>query len=237
MARRVGRRLGSEIAPAPDGSVWLGTWGDGAARFADGTIQARYTITDGLPTQYVGALLVASDGTMWAGGDLPGSIGSFNGQEWTLHKLGEELSAGGLLDLAEGPDGTLWAGTQYLGLLRRTAQGWQPIADPEGVTGGRINEIQVDANGTLWCATARGLAFYGDGGWRGQGGEEVYDLEFGPAGTAYLLTGGWIRLALRRRSVGDVASSPTGALSESPGTPRHPGWGGVAGNPEWGLPL
>jgi Two component regulator propeller len=96
---------------------------------------------------------------------------------------------GGVLDMTVGPDGSVWAGTQYPGLLHWTGRAWQAIADPDGITGGRINDIQVDASGTLWCATAGGLAFYGGGAWRGLDGGEASAIEFGPGGAAYLLAG------------------------------------------------
>jgi ligand-binding sensor domain-containing protein len=175
------------IETHPDGDVWLGTWGGGLAHYADGAIQARYTITDGLPTQYIGDIALAPDAVLWAGGDLPPNIASFDGTTWTPRPFAEEDNVGSVLDVTVGPDGTVWVGAQASGLLRWTGQDWELITDPEGLTGWRIYDIEIDSHGTLWCATARGLVFYSDGTWSGQGGRETRAVEFGPGNAAYLL--------------------------------------------------
>lgn len=178
-----------EIEIAPDGDVWLGTWGGGLARYADGTIQAHYTITDGLPSQFVGGVAVTPDGTLWVGGDLPPGIASFDGQTWTPHPFAKEDVIGGVLDVTVGPDGTVWVGARTSGILRWTGQGWERITDPEGRTGYQTYEVKIGPGGALWCATTSGLAFYSDGIWSGGSSGESLAVEFGPDGAAYLLTG------------------------------------------------
>ncbi len=179
-----------EIEPAPDGSVWLGTWGDGLAYYADGAIQARHTVTDGLPSQYIGALAVALDGTLWAGGGLALGVASFDGQTWTSHPFAKEDEnvIGSVFALTVAQDGTVWAGAQAPGILRWDGKAWQVVSDPEGRAGYRTYDIKVGADGWLWCATAHGLAYYKDGVWSGTPAGESKAVEFGPDGTAYLLT-------------------------------------------------
>jgi len=193
-----------EIGMAPNGDVWLASWGGGLARYAEGGIQARYTVTDGLSSQYIGSVAVAPDGVVWAGGDLPPGVASFDGQTWTPAPLPEQEGIGSVYDLTVGPDGTIWAGAATPGILRWNGQGWDRIADPEGRTGYRTYEIEVGPDGALWCATSSGLAFYSDGLWSGGQSGESLAVEFGPDGAAYLLTasgviwrydaGGWARL-------------------------------------------
>jgi hypothetical protein len=177
-----------EIEAPPNGEVWLGTWGQGLARFQDGAIQARYAITDGLPSQYIGGISVAPDGTVWAGGDMPAGVASFDGRQWTPHPFPDEEMAVALLDLAAGPDGSVWVGGQSAGLLRWDGREWLQIEDPQGLTGWRVSGIEIDRDGTLWCATAGGLVFYSRGTWSGQGGVEGQAVALGPGGTAYYLT-------------------------------------------------
>ena len=179
-----------EIEIGAGDDVWLGTWGDGLVRYAGGAIQARYTVTDGLPSQFIGGIAVAPDGTLWAGGDLPPAVASFDGQSWTSHPFAQEEAIGGVFDVTLDDDGVAWAGAQTSGILRWDGQRWERIADPEGRTGYRIYQIAVGPAGALWCATSSGLAYYQDGVWSGSLTGESLDVEFGPGGEAYLLTGG-----------------------------------------------
>jgi hypothetical protein len=176
---------------AGDDDLWVGTWGNGLARVVDDRVQTRYTITDGLTSQYIGAVTVASDKTIWAGGDLPAGAARFDGRTWTADPFDPADVAGGVLSLAVGPDGTVWGGAASAGLLRWTGQTHETIPDPEGVTGWRVNDLEVAADGTVWCATARGLALYADGSWSGSDGGEAYGIELEQqGGIAYLLTSG-----------------------------------------------
>jgi len=178
-----------EIEIAPDGDVWLGTWGGGLAHYADGEIQAHYTVTDGLPSQFIGGVAVAPNGTLWVGGDLSPGITSFDGQTWTPHPFAEEDVIGGVLDVVVEQDGTVWVGAQTSGILRWDGQAWERITDPEGRTGYRTYDIEIGSGGALWCATTSGLAFYSDGVWSGSSVGEILAVEFGPDSAAYLLTG------------------------------------------------
>jgi hypothetical protein len=176
-----------EIETSADDDVWLGTWGSGLARYTEGAVQARHTITDGLPTQYLAALAVAPNGTLWAGGDLPTGVGSLEGQRWISRPFPDEDVVAAVYDLAVGPDGDIWAGAQAPGLLRWMGQEWELIPDPKGLTGWQINDIEIDGEGTIWAATAKGLVFYGEEGWSGERGLEATAVELGPQDTAYLL--------------------------------------------------
>jgi hypothetical protein len=177
-----------EIEPGLDSDLWLGAWGGGLARYADGAIQARYTVTDGLPSQFVGGIAVAPDGTLWAGGDLPPGIASFDGQVWTSHPFAKEDVVGGVLDVTAAQNGTVWVGAQTSGILHWDGQAWERITDPQRYTGYRTYEVEIGPDGVLWCATTSGLAYYSDGVWSGSSVGESLAIEFGPDGTAYLLT-------------------------------------------------
>jgi hypothetical protein len=194
-----------EIEITPDGDVWLGTWGGGLARFADGAIQARYTVTDGLSSQFVGGMAVAPDGRLWVGGDLPPGVASFDGRTWAPHPFAKEDVIGGVFDVTIGQDGVVWVGAQAPGILRWDGRTWESITDPEGRTGWRTYEIEIDAGGVLWCATTSGLAFYGDGVWSSDPTGESLAVEFGPDGAAFLLIGSG---ALWRYSDGQWTALP-----------------------------
>jgi hypothetical protein len=54
------------VAFAPDGALWLGTFGSGVSRF-DGATWTTYTTADGLANNLVRAIAVAADGSLWFG--------------------------------------------------------------------------------------------------------------------------------------------------------------------------
>lgn len=180
----------NEIETSPVGDVWLGSWGSGLAYYADGAIRARYTVTDGLPSQYIGGIALASDGKLWVAGDLPAGVTSFDGQTWTPHPFPPDQRVDDLFDVTAGTDGSIWAAGQAVGLRHWTGSRWETVADPQGLTGWRTNEVELDAGGTLWCATAQGLATYRNGQWSGQPAGEIEAIEFGPSGEAYALMPG-----------------------------------------------
>jgi len=54
------------LAIGDDGTVWVGTWGGGLAKF-DGQNFTNYTVADGLPSNHVFMLHEDSNGTLWVG--------------------------------------------------------------------------------------------------------------------------------------------------------------------------
>jgi hypothetical protein len=124
------------------------------------------------------------------GGELPPTAASFDGQIWTSHPFAEDDAVSAVHDIAVGLDGVAWVGAQAPGLLRWKGQTWQTLNDPEGLTGWQIYDVEIDDHGIVWCATARGLVYYSNGAWYGQGGGETRAIEFGADDTVYLLASG-----------------------------------------------
>jgi ligand-binding sensor domain-containing protein len=60
-------RTVTSLVFAADGALWAGSWGGGAARF-DGNTWQTFTTQDGLFSNIVHALRVASDGSAWIAG-------------------------------------------------------------------------------------------------------------------------------------------------------------------------
>ncbi|MEK6747855.1 MAG: two-component regulator propeller domain-containing protein [Pseudomonadota bacterium] len=96
------------IRAAPDGKIWVGTWGGGVSVF-DGTQWQNFTSADGLAGDIVYALTQAQDGAWWFGTDR--GVTRFDGKQWTTL-----TKAQGLMDnhvyavLAAGAD--VWVGTR-----------------------------------------------------------------------------------------------------------------------------
>jgi photosystem II stability/assembly factor-like uncharacterized protein/streptogramin lyase len=175
------------IAIDPDGSVWMSVEGSGLTRYADGAVQARYTITDGLPSRYVNAIAATPDESIWIGTSTPAGVARFDGHSWTTYPLTEEQAGFTVWDVAVAPDGTVWAGSSEPGLLHWNGLQWERITDPEDRIGYLTRDIEIGSDGTLWCATPGGLAFYIDGTWTLGWSGEVFAVEFDSAGSAYII--------------------------------------------------
>ncbi len=174
-----------EIEIAPNGDVWLGTWGSGLARCADGEIKNHYTVSDGLPSDFIGGIAVAPDDTIWVGTDLPPNVASFDGQTWTNHPL--PFDVGGVLDVTIDANGAVWVGAQAFGIFKWNGASWDKITDREERMGWRTDEIEIDADGALWCATTSGAAHYDGNEVTVYSVGESQAVEFGRDGAGYLL--------------------------------------------------
>ena len=97
------------------GTVWMGTWGGGLARF-DGRQWRNFTMADGLPANHVFMLAAAENGEMWVG--TSAGLARFDGERFVevldTHK---GLYANNVFSLAKGEDGSLWVGS-YGGVAR-----------------------------------------------------------------------------------------------------------------------
>lgn len=138
-----------------DGAVWVGTWGGGLHRFADGRLTRRYTVADGLPDHRIRALYEAADGTLWVGTSL--GFAAIRDGRVVLSRATEEVRAFAETPGAERRAGarTLWVGT-ISRLLRRTPDGF--VADrPEHWTRRGIWALHTARDGALWIGSEMGL--------------------------------------------------------------------------------
>ena len=179
-----------EIDAGPDGDVWLNTsnsdpetWKSGLVHYANGTIQARYTLTDGLPGPYASSVAVAPDNTPWIA--ISRTVASFDGQRWTMIDLPNPAYR-----IEAGPDGTVWArDTKMSSILRWDGQTWETTIAPEEQNDFRVYDMTVAPDGILWCATSGGLAQHSGGTWSMVNANEVVSVASGPDGTIYFRSG------------------------------------------------
>ena len=130
-----------------DGTLWIGTWGGGLARYKSGRFQS-YTINDGLPSNFVQnrGLVLDKRGSLWIGTDK--GLGLFGAGRFLRYMGRPELSHQNITSLTSAPDGTLWAATNdaVWKLNEQNADHVAPsIRDP--------SSLYVDHGGTLWIGT------------------------------------------------------------------------------------
>jgi streptogramin lyase len=102
------------VAVAPDGVVWVGTWGGetyrgGSISHFDGQTWTTKPGRDGLMALSITA---APDGSVWFGTIMNGVSRLGEGTwSWTNYNEGNGLADDSVKAIAVGPDGSLWFGT------------------------------------------------------------------------------------------------------------------------------
>ena len=93
---------------APDGMIWAGTWGGGAARF-DGKAWTNFTTKDGLAGNIVYAIASDEKGALWFG--TSNGVSRYDGKTWRSLGLQDGLLGKDVYALAVAPNGDILAGT------------------------------------------------------------------------------------------------------------------------------
>lgn len=147
-----------------EGSIWAGANG-GLYRLRE-TLFASFTERDGLSGDYVRTVLEDTRRTLWVGSasglDRRDPGGGF--VPVPLHNRGGKAPS--VLSLAQGLDGDLWVGTFGDGVFRLDPQGHprHTYGTDEGMPGGNVRAMSVDAQGVVWAGTQKGVVRIGADG-------------------------------------------------------------------------
>lgn len=154
---------GRFLAPAADGTIWLGNaqgiWHHTPASSIRPAKTETYTVTEGLPSDNIRELHFLKNGTLVAG-TLEGAA-SFDGKAFvpwpadfrSLHNIP-------LYDLAEEEDGDLWLAT-FEGVFHTDGVSWSKIDVSDHLPQNQVNRVHLAANGDLWIGTLeKGVARY-----------------------------------------------------------------------------
>lgn len=158
-------RLATCIAAAPNGDIWVGSYGNGVARF-DGSTWTSYTAADGLPSNYITSLAVDSTGDVWIGNITDGGITGygivrFRDGTWTQFSNPPAPSIG---DIAA-RDGRLWLGTDA-GVFAFDGDIWQEYTVlNSGLPDQSIRAVSLPPDRTVWFGTLTGAVLFDDGVW------------------------------------------------------------------------
>lgn len=157
----LGAQVGA-LAVAPDGTPWLGTWGDGLLT-RDASGWRTIAEADGLPSNRVRDVVVAPDGRLWAA--TFAGIARRDAPGWTIYHTSDGLPSDDVRALAAAPDGTIWAATPS-GAARWDGARWATVTRADGLPSDEVHNVAVGSDGAVWFATFGGLARLKDGGWR-----------------------------------------------------------------------
>jgi len=93
---------------APDGTVWVGTWGAGLAHF-DGRRWLNYTTAEGLPGNHVFMLYFDRQNRLWIGTN--NGLARMDGTKFQVYTVADGLFANNVFSMTTADDGTYWIGS------------------------------------------------------------------------------------------------------------------------------
>ena len=138
-----------------DGTLWVGTNGDGLYRFKDPAIR-MFTTADGLPNNVIMTVLTAHDGSIWTGANC-GGLTRFDGAHFRTYSEKDGLLNSCVWALAEDANHDLWIGTWGGGAFRfHEGRFTQVLA-------GNVRSIVAARDGSVWFGTPNGAARLKDG--------------------------------------------------------------------------
>jgi signal transduction histidine kinase/ligand-binding sensor domain-containing protein len=150
----------SQVAEDSEGSIWLGTEGQGLYRLQHQSVQV-YSKEQGLIDRNIYPIYQDHSGAVWIGAWHAG-LSRFEAGKFTNYTVADGLPNALVTALYEDRDGRLWVGTH--GGLNIFANGrlQKPLG---GVLSQdlRVQAIQQDKEGTLWFGTSDGLVKYSNG--------------------------------------------------------------------------
>ena len=158
------RNIVMDLVETAGGNLWVATT-DGiyVVSGKDGAVQ-RIGKEDGLPNNWVNALLMDRAGRLWAGTRdglvllRDGGAGGRCGVQRVYTKK-DGLPANDVIALAEGPDGVVWMGTSVgiSRLIPGTGDAvFQNLTRSQGLTDRQIVALAVDPAGNMWAGTEGG---------------------------------------------------------------------------------
>lgn len=137
-----------------EGSVWIGTDGDGLLRLRDAPI-VTYGKRDGLTKEFVHAVLEDPQGTVWLG-TREGGLNRLRDGRLSAMTTRDGLPHDTVSALTQARDGALWIGTSGGGVARLKDGHVRVYARENGLSSNLIRVLLEDRRGALWIGTSGG---------------------------------------------------------------------------------
>ena len=146
------------ITQTVDGTMWLGTKGDGLFQYL-GTQTRHLSTKDGLISDVILTLAPDRDGSLWIG--TPDGLNHLRGEKLEPYTSAEGLPDDFIRSLYADRDGSLWVGT------RRGLAHWQNgkfavLSRADGLPSDLIGAMLRPSSNDLWVGTLDGLARISD---------------------------------------------------------------------------
>jgi ligand-binding sensor domain-containing protein len=140
-----------------EGSMWIGMWGGGLARWLGYPNWDQWTETEGLSSESVWGIQRDSAGVLWTVTDAGVSHFDESAGRWRDLRI-PGLPAGVTAGLAWAPDGSMWlaqaSGPVHVDLRRGVATAY---GRESGMDNPWVSTIAVDPQNRVWAGTTNGL--------------------------------------------------------------------------------
>ena len=138
----------TSMVQVSDGSIWMGTHGEGLFYLRDGKVVA---VAQKLPGRRINALLPVGARDLWVGTDT--GVVRWNGAAISTEGLDPALHTAAVTVMTIDRESNVWIGTDR-GLLRVNARGVSRFAPGAGAP---VTALFEDREGSLWIGTPGGL--------------------------------------------------------------------------------
>lgn len=173
------------------GAIWLGTWGAGAFRYADGEFESvladqGQTQKDGQKKNVIQDTIETADGGLWFASMTHGGLSRCDGDSFEHFGTAQGLISDMVPCLLERPDGALWLGSlgnvKGSGLQLFEGMPSTVCGETDGLCNSNVWDLCSDRDGLLWIASHRGELYTFDGEtfstFRSSQGESFEGIQF-----------------------------------------------------------
>ena len=143
----------SVISQDRSNNLWFGT-SRGLSRYS-GTQATVFTKKDGLPDDYIIALLQTSDGKIWVG--TRGGLAAIENGKINAFTVDDGLASNYIRSLYEDSDRVLWIGSYDGGLTRLKDGKFTRFTMKEGLSSNGVFCILEDSRGWFWMNSNQGI--------------------------------------------------------------------------------
>jgi len=151
-----------DVYQTPDGTIWVGTEGDGLFAIRDGRVTRHLTTADGLASNSVTSLVRDGSGGLWAG-TFGAGLSHLHDGRITTRTAADGLPSNYVFALQRSRDGALWIATNA-GIIRLRDGKTHTFTASDGLPGSIARVIRKDPHGGLWFGTnGGGLVHYSNG--------------------------------------------------------------------------
>jgi len=149
------------VYEAPDGALWISCYSQGVDVYKNGRVIAHYDNKNGLPDNYVRAILPAdpanaASGALWFA--TTNGLSYYDGQKFTNYNTEKGLTNNSILSMVVDPRGALWFGTDGGGLMCFNNGKFTTYNKQMGLTSDVVMGLYYDKfESCLWIGTNAGL--------------------------------------------------------------------------------
>jgi signal transduction histidine kinase len=138
------------LAEGKRGELWVGTWGGGLFRFADGHF-TQFGSRQGLAGDVVRAITTANDGSLWIATD--GGLSHMMNGQFHNYSTSDGLSSNRVVNVYQDRRGIIWVGTSR-GVNRMTGDRFAPVLSAHEIFDPRYISLGEDSSADFYALSA-----------------------------------------------------------------------------------